>query len=234
MNNTNMNKAFQLLNLDIKVPEKLLEDLRYKMSNYGTFEKQLKSKDLFNYIKTSKNYEIFKEYKNNDEHKNNYKYFSHGIRHADNVTIFAYYIAEKERYSERDIRLILEAARNHDIGRTNDWEEGNHGFAGAEKYSKDTLKDNELQIVKFLIAAHDLPRVDDVKKLAQTTFKDSVEKIEKLFNMANIIRDADALDRTRFPIIIDSYINPRYLIHNCAKEIIEVAQILNYRENEIR
>ena len=234
MNNTNMNKAFQLLNLDIKVPEKLLEDLRYKISNYGALEKQLKAKDLFNYIKESKNYELFKEYKNNDEHKNNYKYFSHGIRHADNVTIFAYYIAEKEKYSEREIRLIMEAARNHDIGRTNDWEEWNHGFAGAEKYNNDKLSNIELQIVKFLIAAHDLPRVEEVKKLAEKSFKNSTEKIEKLFNMANVIRDADALDRTRFSIIIDSYLNPRYLINNCAKEIIEVAQILNYRENEIR
>ena len=40
--------------------------------------------------------------------------------------------------------------------------------------------------------------------------------------MANIIRDADALDRTRFPIFSNDYLNTKFLTHSSSKELIQV------------
>lgn len=236
MNDTNMQKAFLLLNSNKNVPKDLLKKVKVKMNNYEKIPNQLESKQLFDYIKESKDYNIFEEYVNNEEHKALYEHYFHGIRHVDNVSIFSYYIAEKEAYTQKEIYLIMEAARYHDIGRTNDWEEGNHGYAGAKKYEeyrKEKMELQNIKIIKFLISSHDLPNTNEIKPLASQMFKDLNENsIEKLYNMANIIRDADALDRTRFNISEYDYLNPRYLKHDFAKEIIEVAQILNYRENE--
>ncbi len=231
--NTNMNKSFLLLNSNDNVPKELMKTVQEKMSSYCEIPKQLTPKQFFEYINMSKNYNIFNEYRNSEDHISCYKYSSHGIRHADNVSIFAYYIAEKEKYTAVEIYSIMEAARYHDIGRTNDWEEGNHGFAGAEMYHNEKIEIQQVEIVKFLIAAHDLPRIDNVKNCAKQTFSNlGKDKVDRLYDMANIIRDADALDRTRFNVFMNDYLNPKYLTHNAAKEIIEIAQILNYKESK--
>jgi len=234
---TNMHNAFSLMNSNQALPNHMLQSMKQIAIN-GHFDipDQITTKQFSDYVKKSKGRHIFYDYENTNEHEPFYGYEDHGIRHADNVTMFTYYIASKERYSNDGIRILMEAARYHDIGRTNSWQEGGHGFAGAKRYASEHRQQipiSEQQIIGFLIQAHDLPNKEDIRLLANKMFEHyyDEDEISRICDMANIIRDADALDRTRFPIYSSDYLDSRLLTHNSARELIEVAQTINYREN---
>ncbi len=233
---TNMYKTFSLMNSNQALPNHMIQSMRERAINHFDLPNQITTKQFFDYIKNSKGKHIFYEYENTEDHKSLYKCDYHGVRHADNVTMFTYYIASKEGYSDDAIKILMEAARYHDIGRTNAWQEGGHGFAGAKKYAeefKGQIPISEQQIVGFLINAHDAFNQDAIRMMANKMFGKycSEEDIDKMCDMANIIRDADALDRTRFPIYSLDYLNSRLLTHDSSRELIEVAQTINYREN---
>ena len=235
-NKTNMYRAFSLMNSNQPLPNHIIQSMREKAINQFDLPNQITTKQFFDYIKKSKAKHIFYGYENTEDHKSLYQCDYHGIRHADNVTMFTYYIASKEGHSDDAIRILMEAARYHDIGRTNAWQEGGHGFAGAKKYAeefKGQIPISEQQIVGFLINAHDAFNQDAIRMMANKMFGKycSEEDIDKICDMANIIRDADALDRTRFPIYSLDYLNSKLLTHHSARELIEVAQTINYREN---
>ena len=233
-NATNFHDTFELLNSEEELPLQIVEFIKSKGIRINN---QVKPRDFYNYIRRSKAKKIFSYYEKTDEHKKLYKSQEHGIRHVDNVSIFTYYIASKEGYSHEGIRFLMEAARNHDRGRTNDWEMGNHGFDGAEQYKNENVKKipfSEITIEMFLILAHDLPRYEDVKNKAYEYLEKYLneDEINILCDMAYILRDADALDRTRFPILSDDYVNCNLLTHDSAKELILVAQTLNELEKK--
>lgn len=231
---TNMHNVFKLMNLNAALPNHLISSMRERVLNESNLPEQITTKQFFDYIKRSRNKRVFYDYENTSEHEKYYLHADHGINHADNVTIFTYYIADKEGYTDDGIRILMEAARYHDIGRTNSWQEGGHGLNGAKKYAteyKKELPTYEQQIIGFLIQAHDLERKEDIQLLAKGIFSYfQNEEIDILYDMANIIREADALDRTRFPIYSEDYLKTEFLMHDSAKELIEVAQTINYRE----
>lgn len=233
-NTTNFHKSFELLKSGKTLPVQTVEFMKQKGIS---IDDQVMPMDFYTFIRKSKCRRVFSDYENTDEHKEKYIHQEHGIRHADNTTMYVYYIASKEGYSFEAIRFLMEAMREHDIGRTNDWEMGNHGFRGAEIYKDENVYKMSLadiSIVEFLILAHDLPSSKDVKKAAIHYLKEYLkeEQIDVLCDMAHILRDADALDRTRFPIFSEDYINCRFLTHESARQLVLVAQTLNYLEKE--
>lgn len=234
--NTNMNKAFLLMNSEEKLPAYILEPMNYQALKDIKSTLQIGPKQFFDYIEHSEQKEVFYDYKSVEDHKKFYMYQDHGIRHVDNVTMFTYYIASKEGYSKEGIRILLEAARFHDIGRTNSWQEGGHGSSGGKKYVEEfgtELPLYERQIIKFLISSHDLPNQNQIPEVAKKIFGYlNEDEIKVLCDMANVIRDADALDRTRFPIYSSDYLNSKLLTHESSKELVEVAQTLNYRQDQ--
>ncbi len=236
-NKTNMNACFNILSSKKPLPSNVLESMKYRI-NFSTLPKQISPIDFYNYIKNSKDKFAFYDYANTDEHKNFYSHQDHGIIHADNTTMFTYYIAEKEGYSRNGIRILLDAARHHDIGRENGFEDPKHGINGAIKYDeeyKEELPLFESVLVKFLILSHNLQDRKSVRILANNSFGHILngEQLNIVCDMAYILRDADALDRTRFPISSPDYLDSRFLEHDSAKELIEVAQTLNYKEQEL-
>jgi len=233
---TDMYKNFSLMKSSEKLPNHMISSMKDRIFNMYSIPNQISSREFFDYIQQSKSRRIFFDYENTDEHKIFYqKHIDHGTRHVDNVTMYTYYIASKEGYNDEGIRILMEAARYHDIGRTNDWQQGGHGFAGAKKYTEHYRTEiplHEQQLIGFLIQAHDLPKKEQIKELAMRIFSNWDENMyDILCDMTNILRDADALDRTRFPIYSGDYLKPEYLTHSSAQELIEVAQTLNYREN---
>ncbi len=154
----------------------------------------------------------------------------HGATHANNVSLFAAFIATMMQMSDRDIKTIIEAAIYHDIGRTNDNKNFNHGKLGAIKYSTSVKcpKDIKMNEVQLLIEAHAVKTPNDVYNLLDQ-YNIVGEDRDRLYRMATVIRDADALDRTRFKLL-EKYNNLKvdYLINPISKEIIESVQRLNY------
>lgn len=234
---TNMYNAFSLMNSNQGLPDHMLQSMKQiAINGHSDIPDQITTRQFFDYVKKSKGRHVFYDYENTNEHERFYQYEDHGIRHADNVTMFTYYIASKEGYSNDGIRILMEAARYHDIGRINSWQEGGHGFAGAKRYASEHRQQipiSEQQVIGFLIQAHDLPNKEDIRLLANRMFEHyyDEEEINRICDMANIIRDADALDRTRFPIYSRDYLDSGLLTHDSARELIEVAQTINYREN---
>lgn len=229
---TTIKKSFEVLNLDEELPASEYTFMRQMIGDL----KQISTKDFYNYINKSKYKNILNDYFSSVDHYSLYTHDDHDVNHVNNVTLFAYYLACKEGCFDKDgIRILLEAARYHDIGRINDWEDPMHGKRGAMKYNETftTLPVNERMIISFLINAHSL-QTKDVETYTKQFFKFAPPAIADLaIEMATIIRDADALDRTRFMYNQYDYINTNYLVHESAKEIIEVSQHLNTREKQL-
>ena len=174
------------------------------------------------YIKEN---EISKEYKSNYDD-------CHGEKHIKNVVLFSSIIGTLEGLSDKELDLLLEAAKYHDIGRI-----GNtcnrHALKSSERASKrleGIYTPDEINIIKTLIEFHEVRRTMDGYEL----FFDYIAKVNnihlnekaKVFKMAEMLKDADALDRTRF-IGKRSRLNPKFLYYKSSKKLIKLASSIN-------
>ena len=122
----------------------------------------------------------------------------HGVTHNERVSMLACYIGTKEGLTEQELRLVLEAAKYHDIGRGY---EGNHGLYSAilldrnKEYFFPNFKDEDINIIKALCHGHS---VDDIK-YEDVARLYSIEDIERFKKLLDVVKDADALDRVRLP-----------------------------------
>ena len=191
--------------------------------------------EFIDYIKNSKHFEILKEYMQTTDH---HKYYSspndtfHTLRHIDNSTLFAYYIASKCDLNEVGIRLALETTRYHDCGRTGQTSTKSHGDVGAEIYMNEIGKSLPLferKIVGSLIAAHDKHnmQLDDTY---QAYFPNILVFMKPELNLlARIVRDADVLDHVKAGIRGMS-VTEDMLLFSEARELIYVSSILNDKD----
>lgn len=151
----------------------------------------------------------------------------HGRRHINNVVLFSYLIAQHDgRMVGGDMDLVIQAAKYHDVGRDGVWnglgpgkrhdkDEVPHAYPSAiasEFYMKKELNpdgsrkysDNQIAMVKVAIEYHEVYEQNknefnrDV--FASLCKKEKVrpEDMEKCELMCVYLKDADALDRTRF------------------------------------
>lgn len=230
---TNMCTAFKLMTLDEELPDFFVNSMSEKALKQLNMPTQITPKQFLDYINNSECRNIFYNYLMTQEHEIFYQVDDHDIKHSDDVTMFAYYIASKEGYKGSNLQILLEAARYHDIGLM-DSTPKNHGIAGANKYikmCKSKLSPSHQKVVAFLIQTHNMENLDNIRKFANSLFPNyNKQLIDVLCDMSNIVRDADALDRTRFPIFSFDYLNSKLLTHASAIELIEVAQTINYRQ----
>lgn len=227
-----VNNSFEDAFLEIDVNEKMdpLHLVSKKMSNFGVIPQQISILEFFKTVTKSEYYEYLINKISSRE--NLYLNLSaiHGETHANNVSLFSLYIASRKGMSETDIKTLIEAAIYHDIGRESDHNDKNHGVFGAIKYGSKVApsKDVNANEVKFLIDAHALNNLNSINDLF-SRYDIPVEDRERLFSMATIIRDADALDRTRFRLLEPTNnLDVSYLVNNESKEIIESCLRLNY------
>ena len=81
----------------------------------------------------------------------------HGIKHNERVVLLACYIGIKEKISDEELKILLNAALYHDIGRGY---EKNHGKVSAELIEKNkeyifpNVKSEDIQIIKALCECH--------------------------------------------------------------------------------
>ena len=151
----------------------------------------------------------------------------HGEKHINNVILFSYLIAKGEKTLDSEGEdLLIQAAKFHDVGRDGKWNglgEGNRcdddtvphanpGALGAEFYlSKEKKSDGsskyskeQIAIVQTAISYHEVyenrQNVFNEKYFEYLCKKYGVleEDKEKAKNICIYLKDADAIDRTRF------------------------------------
>ena len=150
----------------------------------------------------------------------------HGISHNERVALLACYIGIQEGLNDEELRLVLEAAKYHDIGRGF---EGNHGQYSAividrnKEHIFPNLSDDEINTIKALCNAHS---VDDNRYIEIAKLY-GIENIEKFKKLLDIVKDADALDRVRLPRF--GQLEEKYLRTKTSKRIIDFSKEL-FRE----
>ena len=150
----------------------------------------------------------------------------HGISHNERVALLACYIGIQENLNNEELRLVLEAAKYHDIGRGF---EGNHGQYSAiildrnKKHIFSDLSKDEINTIKALCHGHS---VDD-KKYEEIARLYGIKNAEKFKRLLDIVKDADALDRVRLPRF--GQLEEKYLRTETSKRIIDFSKEL-FRE----
>ena len=211
-------------------------------------ERQFEQSDISNMDQTILNnqlssYEVIKSLNDNGifpnlvmleneikEENINSKLKVHSQRHIKNVLLYSSLIGQSVVKDKHDLDLIMLAAKYHDIGRKTDAHEEH-----AEESSKiavDKLKDKcsteDLSIIKTIIEFHEIPtNVDNVDELfVEMARKNGIadEQMTKVKQMVEVLKDADALDRTRF--INKARLNPNFLHYDVSKQLVKFASSL--------
>lgn len=151
----------------------------------------------------------------------------HGQRHIKNVLLYATLIGQSVVKDKHDLELIMLSAKYHDIGRKTDAYE-KHAESSAQiavEKLRDKCSAEDLSIISTIIQFHEIPRnsynVDAI--FSDMARKNGIPKdqISKVRQMAEVLKDADALDRTRF--INKARLNPEFLQYGTSRQLIRFA-----------
>lgn len=166
---------------------------------------------------------------------------AHSRRHIENVILFSAVIGQLERIEDRDMDLLLNAALYHDTGRVNDIRSPHAVASSKIAYDKlhGKIPNQDLQIIRAAIEYHEVVenltppdyKVDEEKlnDICSNLGMDITDKkvMERTKKIACILKDADALDRTRFLAESKSFVNKDFLHYNSSKLLIKFANQLN-------
>ena len=143
---------------------------------------------------------------------------------------YATLIGQSVVKDKHDLELIMLSAKYHDIGRKTDaYEE--HAESSAQiavEKLRDKCSAEDLSIISTIIQFHEIPRnisnVDAV--FLDIARKNGIpdEQISRAREMAEVLKDADALDRTRF--INKARLNPEFLQYGISRQLIRFASSL--------
>ena len=150
----------------------------------------------------------------------------HGQRHILNVILFSAILGIK-LLSKEDIKLLLYAAKYHDSGRISedDDEHAHESRVIAKQRLQNKVPQKDLSIIMTAIEYHEVPRRTSYEeKYFETLAKHNgitEEELERTRKISEILKDADALDRTRF--VNRARLDNRYLYYDYSKELIKFA-----------
>lgn len=154
----------------------------------------------------------------------------HGQRHVKDVLLYSALIGQSVVQDKHDLDLIMLSAKYHDIGRKTDTYE-EHAEASSE-IAVDKLKEKcskeDLSIIRTIIEFHEIPRnasnVDELFVKIASNNGIATDQIPRVRQMAEVLKDADALDRTRF--INQARLNSEFLQYGISKRLIKFASTL--------
>ncbi len=158
---------------------------------------------------------------------------AHDETHMVRVTILAQKIGEILGLDEKNMMMVIEAAKSHDKGRVNDGRNVGHGKMGAMMYkASSSLDEKTTNMICAIIEYHE-PTDDDVTKEAIfDKYNIPLEDRETLELLCAIIKDADALDRVRFTNPM-AMLDPKKLRLNESKLLIKYANDLLSKTKEL-
>lgn len=122
--------------------------------------------------------------------------FQHDLKHIEKVLTYIKMLTNKINNPQIRQDLLLTAALYHDIGKSMGASNKTHGAVGAQKFAKlsqGKMPTKDIEIIRMLIEQH--AKEDD--KVDFTNKNYSLEEQQVIQLMANILKDADALDRNR-------------------------------------
>lgn len=140
-----------------------------------------------------------------------YKSAVHGSGHINRTLVLAGLIAYREDLNEEILRQYLMSVSYHDIGRTFDGLDLEHGKRSADSLPDLVPFEGELlREMQAAVTAHSQPdeKMDDIIASYEVSDRTKTRRI------ATLLKDADNLDRVR---LCD--FNPAYLRNETAKEL---------------
>ena len=151
----------------------------------------------------------------------------HGITHNERVAILAAYMGIKEGLSDSELKILLQAAIYHDIGRKDKPQNENHGDRSARVIEENKnnifphISEEEIKIIKALSICHS----HNDEAMQDIARENGVLDITSFIKIAKILKDADGLDRERLKF---GKLDIKYLRTEISKQIIHIAQELYY------
>lgn len=191
-------------------------------------ESQLTTDNIITLLKEKELLAPLTIYENEIKEENiNSKLKINGERHIKNVLLYSILIGQSVIKDKHDLELIMLSAKYHDIGRKTDaYEE--HATLSKEialAKLKDKYTTEDLSVISTIIEFHEtrknVSNIDDI--FNEIAKKNGIpeKQIPKVRKMAEVLRDADALDRTRF--VNKARLNSEFLEYNFSKQLIKFA-----------
>lgn len=212
-----MEIIFKLKEYDIN---KVEENSKYKRELEKIINNNvmpLHLKDIIKLIKESEKFDLYTNSMDGISKEIIYKSELHGISHNERVSIFAYAIGLIEELTDKDLKILLEAAKYHDIGRIDDTEDELHGKRSSDKIDNLVeMPEEDLNILKTICICHSIEDSEFERVFESLGIRD----IERCSKLVEILKDADALDRVR---IKNNGLDTRYLRTESAKRMVPAA-----------
>ena len=157
----------------------------------------------------------------------------HNIDHVERVLFYSMYMAEELGLTPQQMNILVEAAKYHDSGRVNLHTDTNHAELSAIKLIDDLegkYPPEDLNIMAAVIEYHEAgDSMADVNKIF-SKYNIEPNEVADVYKMATILKDADALDRVRFP----NNLKTEYLRNHLASQLVKSSyQIQELRAHEI-
>lgn len=166
----------------------------------------------------------------------------HNIGHIERVLFFSDLVGSEELKNEEGtidkhaMDLLEKAALYHDCGRKSDIDDYEHGLRSSivaeEQLRSEGYSIEDIAIIKTAIEYHELP--DDEIRFEKICANNGIphEMLESVKKIAICLKDADALDRTRFKYS-SAGLNAYFLRTKKAKDSVKIAEQLNERYSKI-
>lgn len=199
--------------------------------NYNGFEEQYTLKEMIEML--VKKGALIKLYDETGDINKDvlYKSHTHGIKHNQRVIFFAYIICLFENVTGDDYKIVMDACKYHDIGRTNDEEDAEHGIRSSQmiyemfKGNGIYCNSENLNYLRSIVELHSNSDSDNRYYFEKYKLKD-YNRFKKLYK---ILKDADGLDRVRlcvyYPDVV--WLDPKYLRTKTGVKLIKLAHEVN-------
>lgn len=154
----------------------------------------------------------------------------HGLYHSEKVMLFSYLIGKDLNLNDVDFQILMDAALYHDISRENDYEDAFHGMVSANRIDNvvdsPIYKDEtNLKLLKAIIDIHS--QNDNHERVNFDNYEIGETEYDRYKILYSILKDADALDRTRFNEICQARLDPNFLRFDYSKTLIDLSQEIN-------
>lgn len=151
-----------------------------------------------------------------------YKSRVHGSGHIHRVLLFAALIAWQEDLPEDLTRQLFRAAAYHDVGRTFDGYDLDHGARSAQRLAELTGQTGDaLAELQAAVTAHALPDA----RLEETVASFHPADFDRAVELTRLLKDADNLDRVRL-----GDLKVKFLRHESAQGLADFALRLLARD----
>ena len=135
----------------------------------------------------------------------------HGPAHIHRVLLLSALVCQGEGVGERMVRQVFRAASYHDVGRTFDGYDVDHGARSALRLAELTGQTGEaLRELQAAVTAHARP--DREMEAVVASFHP--QNLPRALELTRLLKDADNLDRVRL-----GDLDPRFLRHSSAKAL---------------